>query len=277
MGADIDSSLVMIFDTETTGVNVLDDRVVEIGAIYWAHGQRCARPRQIRINPGVPIPIGASQVHNIFDDDVRDSPNFAAIGDRFWEHVEQGIGGHKPVLCGYNAISYDVRIMNAEFERHGFAHRIDPDQVLDPFIFVAWYHRSWKVRKLEAVAARYGYDLTDAHSATADAEATGAILSGMVKAGVMPSEVDAALTEQIRMRKQLDDEDRRFRYHLYVDREDGETLRLGFGKHIGLPLAEIPPGYLNFCLGKMDDKLTEETKQLFREQSERGGKPRSLF
>ena len=30
-------------------------------------------------------------------------------------------------------------------------------------------------------------------------------------------------------------------------------------------------------VGKMDDKLTDETKQLFREQSELSGKPRSLF
>ena len=62
-----------------------------------------------------------------------------------------------------------------------------------------------------------------------------------------------------------------------VDREDGQTIRLGFGKHIGLPLAEVEPGYLNFCLGKMDDKLTDETKSLFRERSELAGKPRSLF
>ena len=47
MGADIDSSLVMIFDTETTGVNVLEDRVVEIGAVYWAAGRRCARGRSV--------------------------------------------------------------------------------------------------------------------------------------------------------------------------------------------------------------------------------------
>ena len=277
MDAAIDSSLVMIFDTETTGINVLEDRIVEIGAVYWSDGRRCARPREIRINPGVPIPIGASQVHNIFDDDVKDCPTFESIGDRFWQHVKHGIEGHTPILCGYNAINYDVRIMNAEFERHGFPHRIDPDEVLDPFIFVSWHHRNWKVRKLEAVAARYGYDLINAHAATADCEATGAVLSGMIKAGVIPAQRDQALAAQRMIRERLDDEDQRFRYHLYIDRDDRQTIRLGFGKHIGLPLSEVDPGYLNFCLGKMDDKLTDETKQLFREQSELSGKPRSLF
>ena len=277
MGTAIDSALVMIFDTETTGVNVREDRVVEIGAVYWSGGRRCARPRAIRINPGVPIPIGASQVHNIFDEDVANSPGFDGVGDRFWEHVERGLEGNTPILCGYNAINYDVPIMNAEFERHGFAHRINPDEVLDPFIFVSWHHRAWKVRKLEAVAARYGYELVNAHAATADCEATGAVLSGMIRAGVIPEDLDAALRAQRSYREQLQEEDRRFRYHLYVDREDGQTIRLGFGKHIGLPLAEVEPGYLNFCLGKMDDKLTDETKALFRERSELAGKPRSLF
>ena len=61
----------------------LADRVVEIGAVYWSGGRRCARPRAIRINPGVPIPIGASQVHNIFDEDVANSPGFDGVGDRF--------------------------------------------------------------------------------------------------------------------------------------------------------------------------------------------------
>jgi DNA polymerase-3 subunit epsilon len=273
----IDSTLVMIFDTETTGVDVVTDRVVQIGAVYWKGGQRCARPREININPGVPIPIGASQVHNIFDDDVKDCPSFSDIADRFWQHVEQGFEGTRPVLCGYNAISYDVRIMNAEFERHGFAHRIDKESVLDPFCFVAWYHRDWRVRKLEAVAARYGYDLTDAHSATADAEATGAVLSGMLQAGLIPAQLDEALAKQAEIRSVLASEDKRFRYHLYCDRENPEILRMGFGKHVGLLLSDIAPGYLNFCVGKMGDKMTDETKQRLTEQAERGGRPRSLF
>jgi DNA polymerase-3 subunit epsilon len=275
--ASIDSSLVMIFDTETTGVNVDEDRVVQIGAVYWSGGQRCARPREININPGVPIPVGASQVHNIFDEDVKDCPAFAEIADRFWHHVEKGLDGQKPVLCGYNAISFDVRIMNAEFERHGFDHRLDGDRVLDPFCFVSWHHRDWRVRKLEAVAARYGYDLANAHAATADAEATGAVLSGMIGAGLIKEDVEEALAQQAEIRRVLADEDQRFRYHLYFDRADQTTLRVGFGKHIGQPLAEIEKGYLNYCLGTMADRLTDETKQLFTEQTERGGAPRSLF
>ena len=76
--------ILMIFDTETTGVNVREDRIVQIGAVYWSGGQRCARPREININPGVPIPVGASQVHNIFDDDVVNCPSFSCSVTRLW-------------------------------------------------------------------------------------------------------------------------------------------------------------------------------------------------
>lgn len=37
------------------------------------------------------------------------------------------------MISGYNAVSYDAAILNAEFERHGIAHRIEPERVVDPW------------------------------------------------------------------------------------------------------------------------------------------------
>ena len=87
------------------------------------------------------------------------------------------------------AINYDVPIMNAGLSAMvlpiASAMRSSTRLSSCPGI------RAWKVRKLEAVAARMAM-ARRAHS-DGDCEATRAVLSGMIKAGVIPEDLDAAL------------------------------------------------------------------------------------
>ena len=58
----------VIFDLETTGVSVTADRIVEICLLkVFPDGQE--ELRTYRVNPGIPIPKGASDVHGIYDAD----------------------------------------------------------------------------------------------------------------------------------------------------------------------------------------------------------------
>ena len=68
----------IVFDLETTGVNVVHDHIVELAYIkVWPDGHE--EDRVIRINPGVPIPEASTRVHGITDDDVKDCPTFKDV------------------------------------------------------------------------------------------------------------------------------------------------------------------------------------------------------
>jgi len=193
----LSKALLFSFDTETTGVDTQESRIVQLGAAYMVDGVRVGRRRGMLVNPGVPIPREASEVHGVRDVDVESAPCFGDVAPRFVDHILGGPDGQQPpVLLGYNAIAYDVPLLNSEFARHGIAFRIDPSRVLDPMIWLSWHKRDWPKRTLAAASAAYGHELKDAHSASADAEATGAVLRGLLDERVMPDELEGALQQQ---------------------------------------------------------------------------------
>src|SRR5580658_1763065 len=69
---------VLVLDTETTGIDVTEDRVVELGAAYLEQGQQ-REIRRMRINPQRPIPKEASAIHGIYDEHVRLKPTFPQV------------------------------------------------------------------------------------------------------------------------------------------------------------------------------------------------------
>ena len=256
-------STIFAFDIETTGLDPAADRIVQLGGVYLNSGARLGPRMSSLVNPGVPIPPGATEIHGITDADVAGAETFAAVGLRFVDCLRQAPDLEEPVLCGYNAPAFDVPFLNAGFERAGLAHRIDPARVLDPLVFARWHHRAWRGRTLEAAAARYGCPIDRAHSAADDAEATARLLWKMLEAGLIPPLAKDALAEQPRLAALLDAEWSRFGFALYLDRADGRP-RLGFGAHCGSLLADVARDYLRWCLGEMDD-LTAEARALIAE------------
>lgn len=248
------------FDIETTGLDPIADRIVQIGGVYYKAGARVGQRRLSLVNPGVPIPPAATEIHHISDADVAEAAEFAAIAPRFVESLLNAPGGETPVLCGYNAPGFDVPFINAELNRCGAAHRIDPTRVLDPLVFVRWHHRDWRGRNLEVVAGRFGHTLSHAHSAAADAEAAAFVLWRLIEEGSIPSQLTEALAMQARLAARLEDEWLRFGRVVYLDRRDGRP-RMGIGVHSGKRLDEVDRDYLRWCLREMAD-LTEEARAL---------------
>ncbi len=69
---------IVFFDLETTGVNILRDKIVEISYIkVLPSGEE--EEKTLRVNPGMPIPAEATAVHHITDDDVKDCPRFKDV------------------------------------------------------------------------------------------------------------------------------------------------------------------------------------------------------
>ena len=245
-----------VFDTETTGVDVMRDRVVELGAVCIANGAHAA-VRKMRIDPQMPIPKGASDIHGIRDEHVRGKPAFAAVAGRFLEYLDgRAIGSGMPWLCGYNATGFDVPILNAELQRVGLADRIDVGRVIDPMVFVRWHRRHLRSRSLESACQHFGIALLKAHSALDDATATAALLLEMVSGGLIPSAIHTALAEQARFAKIMQDEWDQWYYWLYRDRQNG-ALRLGAGSYCGHFLGEVSTDYLQSLVTKVADLPTE--------------------
>lgn len=172
----------LVLDTETTGADAAQDRVVELGAVLFeAPTLRVLLDE--RVNPQRPIPPEASRIHRINDEDVRDKQPFAEIAPILVAHLRGHGYAAPPVLVGYNAAAFDVPLLNLEFQRAAVPHLIDPAQVIDVLTFVRWHLRHHKDRKLSVMCRTFGVQLAQAHSASADAVAAGQLLESGASLG----------------------------------------------------------------------------------------------
>ncbi len=154
----------IIFDTETTGLDKNDDRVIEIGAVELVNRFATGRTFHVYINPqGRVIHPDAQRVHGISASDLSDKPNFAAIADQFCEFIE----GAK--LVAHNA-SFDTEFINAEFARLSLPP-VTNDRVIDTLQLARRKHPMGP-NSLDALCRRYGIDNSHRtlHGALLDAE-----------------------------------------------------------------------------------------------------------
>lgn len=99
---------IVFFDLETTGTNVLRDRIVEISYIkVMPSGAEIERT--LRINPEMPIPPESTAIHHITDDDVKDCPTFKQVAK---ELAQVFLGCD---IAGFNSNRFDVPLLVQEF------------------------------------------------------------------------------------------------------------------------------------------------------------------
>ena len=152
----------VFFDLETTGTNVGSDRIVEISLLKM-HIDGRREQKSWRINPGIPIPAGATKIHGISDEDVKDAPKFSELAGEFrnfLEHCDLG---------GYNILKFDLPLLAEEFARAGHEFDADSRSVVD----VQNIFHKMEQRTLSAAYKFYcDKALIKAHSAEADTMAT---------------------------------------------------------------------------------------------------------
>jgi len=160
----------IFFDLETTGTDIVNDRIVEISYLkIFPNGRE--ESKTIRINPCVPIPPQATEVHGISDADVKDCPAFKDVAKEIMRDFE-GCD-----LAGYNSNRFDIPLLAEELLRAD----CDIDLARHKSVDVQVIFHKMEQRTLSAAYKFYCHkELTNAHSAEADTAATYEILQAQL-------------------------------------------------------------------------------------------------
>ncbi|OIP02502.1 MAG: DNA polymerase III subunit epsilon [Bacteroidetes bacterium CG2_30_32_10] len=157
---------IIFFDLETTGVNVVNDRIVEIGTLKVSI-DGSTEIKNIRINPTIPIPKEVTAIHGISDDDIKDCPTFVQIANSLNQYFQNCD------LAGYNSNKFDIPLLVEEFLRAGINFDLKGRRLVD----VQNIFHKMEQRTLAAAYKFYcSKDHINAHSAEADTIATYEIL-----------------------------------------------------------------------------------------------------
>jgi DNA polymerase-3 subunit epsilon len=161
---------IVFIDLETTGINVSNDRIVEISLLKISTNGK-EQWMTTRVNPEMPIPPKSTVIHGISDSDVADSPTFKEIA----KNVASFIEGCD--LAGYNAVKFDIPVLAEEFLRTNIDFNFNKRRYVDPQVI--FYKK--EQRTLSAAYQFYcKKDLENAHSAKADTAATYEVLKAQL-------------------------------------------------------------------------------------------------
>lgn len=237
---------IVFFDLETTGINITNDRIVELCYIkVYPNGNE--ESKSMRINPEMHIPEISSAIHGIYDEDVRDCPTFKQVAKDLANTIE-GCD-----LAGFNSNRFDIPVLVEEFLRVG----IDIDLSKRKFVDVQNIYHKLERRTLSAAYKFYcGKDLENAHSAMADTQATYEVL--MAQLDRYPDELQndvAFLSEFSKMSNNVD-----FAGRMVYDEQGVEVFN--FGKYKGRAVKDVlrtDPGYYGWML---QGDFARNTKQV---------------
>jgi DNA polymerase III epsilon subunit family exonuclease len=155
----------LALDFETTGLDSVLGRVVEIGAIRFrldsgSPGAVEEASLACLVDPGMPIPARATEIHGISDKDVAGAPSFGAVVPALLAMAEGS------VIVAHNA-RFDLSFLDAELARLGRGRAESPSEDT-----VALSRRAFPGRpsyRLGDIASALGIDAGSAHRALDDA------------------------------------------------------------------------------------------------------------
>jgi len=165
------SKPICFFDLETTGVNVSLDRIVEISILkIFPNGNK--ESKTWLVNPGVPIPLEASNIHGITNDIVKNEPLFKMIASDIKSMIDNCD------LAGFNSNKFDIPLLAEELLRSEIDFSLDNVATID----VQNIFHKMEQRTLSAAYQFYcGKSLDNAHTSKADTLATFEVLESQIE------------------------------------------------------------------------------------------------
>ncbi len=243
----------VFFDLETTGINIVKDRIIEISYVkVFPNGKEEART--FRVNPGMPIPPESTAIHGIKDEDVKDCPTFKEIAKSFASQIE-GCD-----LAGYNSNRFDIPMLVEEFLRAD----VDIDLNRRKFIDVQTIFHKMEQRTLSAAYKFYcGKNLENAHTAAADTMATYEVLQAQLDRYPELKNDVAFLSQYSSYSNNVDFAGR------MVYNDKGEEV-INFGKYKGRLVEEVLRTDPSYYAWIMNGDFPLNTKKMFTEIRLRG-------
>jgi len=226
----------IFFDLETTGVDVKNDRIVQI---CIKDGEKIITRE---LNPCMPIPKEASDIHGITDEMVQDKPTFKQVSKSLYDILK----GRD--LATFNGNRFDVPLFINEFARCGIDFDVSSVKLVD----VSNIYRRLNPRDLSSAYKQYtGLELDGAHNAESDVLATEILLKLMQERHEEIKEVDLDLYSNY-------DNERLDLSGFFLRNSNGNVI-FALGKHRGKE-AISEPSYLRWMIEKGD--FQKDTKEV---------------
>lgn len=224
----------VFLDLETTGTNIVKDRIVEISMLkIYPNGDH--EGKTLKINPTIPIDPKSIAIHGITDEDVRDAPTFQEVA----KSIQQFLEGCD--LAGFNSNRFDLPLLAEEFLRADIDYDLKKQRFIDVQVI---FHKMEK----RTLAAAYQFyckkELKNAHSAEADTQATYEILKAQIQ------HYDS-LENDIEKLSRFSSHNRHVDYagRIVYDEHDNEVFN--FGKYKGQKVEDVlrkDPGYYGWII-----------------------------
>ena len=225
---------ICFFDLETTGTNVAKDRIVEISILkVFPNGNK--ESHTWRVNPEMPIPPSTTAIHGITNEMVENEPTFKELAHKGQDLMKDSD------LGGYNSNRFDIPLLAEELLRAEVDFDLKKAKAVDVQTI---FHKKEK-RTLEAAFKFYcDKDLTDAHSAEADTNATYEVLKAQLDR-YEDVENDINFLSTFSAHKNYAD----FAGFIGYNKQGEEVF--SFGKHRGKKVTDIiekEPGYFGWLI-----------------------------
>ncbi|UHA73899.1 PolC-type DNA polymerase III [Paenibacillus sp. 481] len=160
----------VVFDIETTGLSVSNNKIIEIAGIKMQDGKEIDRYSSF-VNPHQRIPYNIQQLTNITDDMVQDAPEVDQVLREFVDFVEDA------VVVAHNA-RFDMGFVQNNLKKLGLPELTNP--VLDTLELARLLHPTMKNHRLNTLATKYKVALDNHHRAIDDTIALAGILQGLL-------------------------------------------------------------------------------------------------
>lgn len=170
---------IVVFDVETTGVNVMEDRIVQMAAIRIDEEGNTMDTFERFINPDVPV--GDSELVHGFSDVYLQEVGGDAL--TVLEAFRQFADGS--MIVGHN-VQYDMGILEQECSRHGVAMpRVQA--IYDTLDIYRRFYPNLPNHKLEFLSGYFPIEHQSTHNAMDDIIATGKLLVYAMKENILPT------------------------------------------------------------------------------------------
>lgn len=160
-----------IFDLETTGTNITQDRIIEIAVVKMMPNGEIVRKASV-LNPTIPIPPESTVFHGLTDADVKDKPSFKEVAKEYAKFMEGAD------LGGFNVLKFDIPVLVEEFLRAGVEFDYSRRKIVDA-------QKIFHMMEKRTLSAAYKFyvnkELVDSHTAEADTDATMEVLIAQVE------------------------------------------------------------------------------------------------